>query len=455
MFNNINYDLYEQAKNNQKFTKLFNRIISDENILLAYQNIKNNINKFIINADDITQYTKEELIQLIRQKIIYLKPNVIQKTIIQKFNNECVPISLCTIYDKIIQQCFKQVLEPICEAYFSPHSYGYRPGRTVENAIAEVYQKINVNDLYYVVEINIKNLYENINHSKLIKQLWTLGIQDTKVIYRIKQILKSSLQINKKLVQLNKGIYQSGILMSLLANIVLNEFDQWIESQWNKFNTNHKYTNHGNKIRALKKTKLKEIYIIRYMDNIRIFCRTLDQAKRIKIASIQWLQERLELEINEEKTQVINLNHKWNNFLGFKYKILYKNKNKVIYTEVADVNLRYIIQKLKKQLKQIQHSTGFLQKKMIEKYNYLVESIHCYYEIATCVCISFHKINNIINNIINNRLQVTKNGKCTSLRYKNSKQIRYLSGLPLYPIGYVKFRMPLVKKFNSEYKVNN
>jgi len=452
VFNNINYDLYEQTKIGRIFTKLLNRVITDENIRLAYKNIQKNLFKFCINSNDIKNLSEEELIQTIRQKIIYYKSNIIYKTEIQKINGQIIPISISNIYDKIIQQCFKQILEPICEAKFSPHSYGFRPGRSVENAIAELYQKININDLYYVVQININDFYTNVNHSKLIRQLWTLGIQDTKFLYRLKKILQSNLQVNNSIQQLKSGIFQCGLLTATFTNIVLNELDQWIESQWNNFSTKHQYSDHGNKIRALKQTNLKEIYIIRYMDNIRIFCRNLDQAKRIKIAVIEWIQKRLKLEINEEQTQVINLNHKCDIFLGFKYKILRKNMKRVIQVYVSDENIKFIINKLKKQIIEIQHSSGNNRLLMINKYNQLVECIHNYYEIATCVNISFHKINNIINNIIINRLHVNKCGQCKSEKYKYSKQVRYLAGINIYPIGYIKFRKPLLKKFNSIYE---
>src|SRR5699024_12314486 len=81
---------------------------------------------------------------------------------------------------RIIQQCFKQVLEPIAEAKFYNHSYGFRPQRSTHHAIARVQHLINHAYLHYVVDIDIKGFFDNINHTLLLKQLWNMGIQDKK-----------------------------------------------------------------------------------------------------------------------------------------------------------------------------------------------------------------------------------------------------------------------------------
>ena len=124
-------------------------------------------------------------------------------------------------------------MEPICEARFSNNSYGFRPNRSVENAIAAIYRLMQRSGLYYVVEFDIKGFFDNVDHSKLIKQLWSLNIRDKELLYIIRRILKAPILMPDGHTEHPvKGTPQGGIISPLLANVVLNELDHWIESQW-------------------------------------------------------------------------------------------------------------------------------------------------------------------------------------------------------------------------------
>lgn len=118
--------------------------------------------------------------------------------------------------------------KPICEAKFYKHSYGFRPNRSAKYAIARSMFLMNNSRLQYVVDIDIKGFFYNVNHSNLKKQLWALGIQDKNLIYIIGKILKSEIE---GIGTTSKLTPQGGILIPLLSNIVLNEFDWWISSQ--------------------------------------------------------------------------------------------------------------------------------------------------------------------------------------------------------------------------------
>jgi retron-type reverse transcriptase len=126
--------------------------------------------------------------------------------------------------------------------------------------------------LHYVVEVDIKAFFDEVNHSKLIKQIWAMGIRDTKLIYIIKQMLKAPIQMPDGLIVTpTKGTPQGGILSPLLANIVLNELDWWVESQWQENPVTRKYKekvhdngsrDNGNAYVGMRKTKLKEMYLV-------------------------------------------------------------------------------------------------------------------------------------------------------------------------------------------------
>ena len=92
-----------------------------------------------------------------------------------------------------MQQCILQVLEPVCEAKFFKHSYGFRPLRSAKHAIARAYFLAQVAHLHYVVDIDIKGFFDNIDHGKLLKQLWTLGIEDKSLLRVISKMLKAEI----------------------------------------------------------------------------------------------------------------------------------------------------------------------------------------------------------------------------------------------------------------------
>jgi RNA-directed DNA polymerase len=97
----------------------------------------------------------------------------------------------------------------------------------------------------------------------------------------------------------------------------MNELDWWVGSQWESFTTEHRYTKR-NKYRAIKTTNFKEMYIVRYADDLKIFCRNHKTAQKVLIAVKKCLKERLGLEINPEKSKVVNLKKNYSDFLGFK-----------------------------------------------------------------------------------------------------------------------------------------
>ena len=234
-------DLYARSKNKEKFTNLMELIVSQDNTLLAYRNIKSNGGSMTPGTDgktiaDLESLTCEEFVAEIRTRLFDKKgyhPKAVRRKIIPKPNGGTRPLGIPCIWDRLIQQCILQVLEPICEAKFSKNSYGFRPNRSAENAIAATYQRLQLSHLNYVIEFDIKGFFDNVNHSKLIKQMWAMGIQDKHLIYVIKQLLKAPIKTTSGAIIIHdKGTPQGGIISPLLANIVLNELDHWVESQW-------------------------------------------------------------------------------------------------------------------------------------------------------------------------------------------------------------------------------
>jgi len=236
-------ELYAESKDNNIFTNLMEIITDENNIKMAYRNIKRNSgsNTSGVDGADITNIEKipiNSYIKTIQHKLEWYKPKPVKRVEIPKPNGKTRPLGIPTITDKIVQQCILQVLEPICEAKFHERSNGFRPNRSAEHAIAQCCKMIQTQHLYFVVDVDIKGFFDNVNHSKLIKQLWTMGVRDKKLLCIIKAMLKAPIIMpNGDKVYPEKGTPQGGILSPLLANVVLNELDWWISSQWENMPT--------------------------------------------------------------------------------------------------------------------------------------------------------------------------------------------------------------------------
>ena len=195
----------------------------------------------------------------------------------------------------------------------------------------------------------------------------------------------------------SKGTPQGGILSPLLANIVLNELDWWIASQWDEMVRHMKhpckvtyYPNGAekkcNSYTALKKSNLKEMRIVRYADDFKIFCRTKEDAEKTYYAVKDWLWKRLKLEVSDEKSKVTNLRKRDSEFLGFRIKLRRKSNSWVITSNVCDKAIHRIGKEMADSVKAIQSSKTAEEISLnVGDYNAKVIGVQDYYCIATRV----------------------------------------------------------------------
>jgi group II intron reverse transcriptase/maturase len=425
-------------------------ILDKNNIELAYRNIKSNTGSHTAGVDgltikDISELDNKTLNRTIVKRLVNFIPNKVRRVEIPKPNGKTRSLGIPTMEDRIIQQSIKQILEPIAEAKFYRHSYGFRPMRGADDAMARAYSLAQQANLHYVVDIDIKGFFDNINHGKLLKQLWNIGIRDKRLISIISKMLKAE---REGIGIPTKGTPQGGILSPLLANINLNEFDHWISSQWHTIPTKHQYSRNSNKYFALKKTKLKEIFIVRYADDFKLFCRTYEDAKNIFEATKFWLMERLDLEISPEKSKIVKLRKQYSEFLGIKFKVKRKGKEEngndkyVVTSKMLDQAIEKTTKDIKTEIKKIRNGRS-----NVNKLNSIIRGKHNYYSMATNVSLDFNKIAFLNNRTIEKKLnakRLTKTDKVPKYideKYGGSEQLRVVRNTVLIPIGFIQMRI--------------
>lgn len=468
-------DLFKKSWDGLKFDDLMSIVLDERNIFLAYHAIRSNKGSNTPGTDgktikDLSVLSLDDIVTKVRYFVLGsphgYRPKKVRRKTIRKDNGSERPLGIPCIWDRLIQQCVKQVLEPICEAKFSENSFGFRSDRSVENAIALVHYRMNKSGMRYAVEFDIKGFFDNVNHSKLMKQLWALGVCDRRLLYIIRQMLQAPVKLeNGHTIVPKRGTSQGGILSPLLANVVLNELDHWVDSQWLAHPLVAKYSyptskgsqNRGYAYRVLReRTKLKEMYIVRYADDFRIMCRTKGVAIKIMCAVTGWLNERLGLTVSPEKTRIVNLNRKSMEFLGFSIRLHEKGDLLVARSHVSRKSVNKQTNALITQIKNIRSPRYPLEEREeVVLFNKMVLGMQNYYRIATNVSEDYARVQYRIMRVMENRLttqgvcRLKKSGrKLTKVehnRYGRSQMLRYLaeSKEPVYPIGYVQHKNPM------------
>lgn len=463
--------LYADSVSGRQFRNLVELIQRPENIMLAYRNLRKNSGSKIAGVDkktisDLNKWSDKKLVNHVQRKLDWYVPNAVRRVEIPKDNGKKRPLGIPTIMDRLIQQCILQVLEPICEAKFFKRSNGFRPTHSAENAIAQAERMIQNIGCYYVIDIDIHGFFDNVNHGKLLKQMWALGIRDKKLLSIISAMLKAEVA---GIGFPEKGTPQGGIISPLLSNIVLNELDWWVASQWEEMPTKRNYVHRiyangtpdkSNTIRALRSyTKLKECYLVRYADDFKIFCKKHSDAVKLFEATKQWLWERLGLEISPEKSKIVNVKRHYSEFLGFKLKVREKGKKPdgskryVIEAHVRDKALKKIRARSKEIIGQIRRTYDpKMEYRLIQKYNSYLIGVHNYYCIATHVNLDIHEIAFDVKKSLYNRLKhrLQRTGSISNRyiqeKYGRSREVRYLNGHAVVPIAYVQHRVPMDRK---------
>ena len=317
--------LYAQSQQNKTFTGLLEAVSNEVTIVTAIHNIKSNKGSKTAGVDRVKmdkylQMPKDELVSLIQSNCRNYHPKPARRVYIDKSNGKKRPLGIPTILDRIIQECIRIIIEPICEARFYPHSYGFRPYRAQKHAIADICHTLNVpvkpeNKAVFALEGDIKGCFDNIDHRILLQKLWKMGIHDKRVISIIRQTLKAGYVEYDILYHSNVGTPQGGIISPLLSNVYLNDFDWYVGRQYCE--PFRQCKSKGNDIARLRNQGIIPKYNFRYADDWIILTTKRHEAERMKKHLTKYFRHRLKLELSDEKTKITDVRSDGAEFLGF------------------------------------------------------------------------------------------------------------------------------------------
>ena len=282
---------------------LLREILRGRNLLEAMKRVKGNKGAAGIDGmtvDELEPWCTEHGRELVSD--IWFgryKPNPVRRKEIPKADGGVRKLGIPTVIDRMVQQAIAQVLQPMYEGTFCKGSYGYRVGRSAQQAMESV-KEYAEKGYQYVVEVDLSKYFDTLNHDLLLNIL-RRKIKDKRLIELIKKFLKSGVMDNGVIVKTEEGSPQGGPLSPLLANIYLNEFDQEMSR--------------------------RGANIVRYADDIIVEAKSKRAAKRLLESSRKYLEDKLKLKLNMEKSKVVSVYSPKFKFLGF---TLGKNKTGVM-----------------------------------------------------------------------------------------------------------------------------
>ena len=417
--------LFVQGKTEKNFDNLYKLIVGENNILLAMKNTRLGIGRNIKGVDGktVSYYEKlpaEKLIQIVKRRFNNFKPMKIRRIFIPKSNGKQRVLGIMTVEDRILHQCIKQILDPICESKFHSNSFGFRSLRSTKHAVNKLVLILQMTNYEYCVDVDIKDFFHNVDHAILIEQLYRLGVCDKKLLEIISKMLKAKVEGEgtKKV-----GLIQGGILSPLLSNVVLNELDWWINAQC--------------KI-AGKNPAEDRIYFVRYADDFKILCKSFSDAFKVFNVVKVWLKENLNLNVSTEKSKILNLKTQGSEFLGFKIKATVKNGVYSVESHISDDNKI----KIKNKICQIISRLGNSSKKserILKTLNQQINIVHGYYNSATHVKQDFAAIAEQCRKLLDDKLKTIAEFSPFSVSGKNISTYR-INDTILIPIEAVEYK---------------
>lgn len=410
--------MYEKTRNRieenklPKFYNLIETMTAEATILSAIHKLKANQGSNTpgtdgIIIDQVLQGDLNEVITMVRVKLTdkNYEPNPIRRAFIPKpGSEEKRPLGIPSIVDRIIQQIVRTVIEPIFEAQFFKHSYGFRPMRDAEQAVARI-ENILWNGHNWVIEGDISKFFDNVDHRILIQKMWHMGIRDKRVLQLIKKMLQARIMDEIKPNEL--GTPQGGIISPLLANIYLHTFDELLAREWeektniymkskNSYKDEYLYNEQGQKIPSnnliqaknnlKQKSNVKVFFLVRYADDWVILTNSKENAEKLLYKAEKILNEKLKLKLSRNKTKITNARTNVISFLGFHIKLV-KGKSHtgfVVRAKPIPEKFQRKMDDLRKEIRKLRHiPRGNKVLEQIQRVNATIRGLINYFDIGS------------------------------------------------------------------------
>jgi group II intron reverse transcriptase/maturase len=271
--------------------RLLETILSRENMQAAFKRVV--INKGAAGIDGMTVGELGDHLRsnwpCIQEQLLAgeYRPQTVRKVEIPKASGGTRTLGIPTVLDRLIQQAMHQQLMHIFEPHFSEASYGFRPGRSAQQAV-QMAQKHVADGYRWVVDLDLEKFFDRVNHDILMARI-ARRVKDKQVLRLIRRYLQAGLLEGGMVLPRLEGTPQGGPLSPLLSNILLDELDKELERRGHRF--------------------------CRYADDCNIYLQTKSSAVRVMTSVTQYLEEQLKLKVNRSKSAV---DRPWNrSFLGY------------------------------------------------------------------------------------------------------------------------------------------
>lgn len=299
------------------------RILDKENLRAAIKQVKRNKGTAGVDGmevEELEAYFARNGDELRRQILARkYQPRPVLRVEIPKANGGVRLLGIPTVVDRVIQQAIAQVLTPIYEKLFHEYSYGFRPRRSAEMAILQALDFIN-EEYRWIVDIDLERFFDTVNHDRLMN-LMAHTIKDGEVISLVRKYLVSGIQTDEGFKEAIIGTPQGGNLSPLLSNIMLNELD--------------------------KELAHRELRFVRYADDCIVFVKSEMAARRVLRNITEFIEGKLGLLVNAEKSKIVRPGSTDFKFLGFGFYFdPYTKGYKAKPHQIAFDNFKYKLKRL-------------------------------------------------------------------------------------------------------------